>query len=489
MTREANGRHTHQIADATPAPSRAALRALPSVDDVRIAFEAPLATSGAATPPHAALVRAIRAALQEARDSIRLGGAAPDLATLTAQTQRMLARQSGSVLRPVINATGVIINTNLGRSPLSERAVEAIVSVARGYSNLEFDLDKGGRGSRQAHTRDLVRELTGAEDALVVNNNAAATLVALAALAAGREVIIARGELVEIGGGFRVPDVMAQSGARLVEVGTTNRVRLSDYANAITPETALILVVHPSNFRIIGFTEAPALADLTTLAHERGLPLMHDLGSGALVATERWGLGHEPSVAESVRAGADIICFSGDKLLGGPQAGIMIGRRETIARIEHHPLMRAIRIDKLTLAALEATLRAYRDETFEAETPIWRAIAQPLDTVRARAERLATRLPEVGISAEVIEGESTIGGGSLPGETLPTFLCALPRRGEARQINPAHLADMLRAAPQPVIARVLRDQLLLDLRTIAPTEEDALVEALRWAWSESEHAR
>ncbi|HEX8982916.1 MAG TPA: L-seryl-tRNA(Sec) selenium transferase [Ktedonobacterales bacterium] len=489
MTREANGRHTHQSVDATPAPARAAMRSLPSVDDLRIAYEAHLATSGVAMPSHATLVRSIRASLQEARESIRLGGSAPDLAALVMQTQRMLARQSGSVLRPVINATGVVINTNLGRSPLSQRAIEAVVSVARGYSNLEFDLDKGGRGSRQTHTRDLVRELTGAEDALVVNNNAAATLVSLAALAAGREVIIARGELVEIGGGFRVPDVMAQSGARLVEVGTTNRVRLSDYANAITPDTALLLVVHPSNFRVIGFTEAPALADLAALAHEHGLPLMHDLGSGALVATERWGLGHEPSVTESVRAGADITCFSGDKLLGGPQAGIMIGHHETIGRIEHHPLMRAIRIDKLTLAALEATLRAYRDETFEAETPIWRAIAQPLDMLRARAERLASRLNEAGLSAEVIEGESTVGGGSLPGETLPTFLCALPRRSQQHSVDPARLADRLRAAPQPVIARVLRDQLLLDLRTIAPTEEDRLVEALQRARRESEQAR
>lgn len=489
MTREANERRIHATTDATPAPSRAAMRALPSVDDVRIAFEAHLTASSETPPSHAPLVRAIRAALQEARESIRLGAAAPDLAAIIERTQQLLARESSSMLRPVINATGVIINTNLGRSPLSQRAIDAIVAVAGAYSNLEFDLDNGGRGSRQAHTRDLMREVTGAEDALVVNNNAAATLVALAALAAGREVIIARGELVEIGGGFRVPDVMAQSGARLVEVGTTNRVRLSDYANAITPDTAMLLVVHPSNFRIIGFTEAPALADLAALAHEHGLPLMHDLGSGALVATERWGLGHEPSVAESVRAGADIICFSGDKLLGGPQAGILIGRREPLAHIERHPLMRAIRIDKLTLAALEATLRAYRDETFETEAPIWRAIAQPLDTLRARAERLATRLNTASVSAEVIEGESTVGGGSLPGETLPTALCALPRRGDLGHIDPAQLVGKLRLAPQPVIARVLRDQALLDLRTVAPTEEQPLFEAVRWAWSACERAR
>lgn len=459
-----------------------ALRTLPSVEEMRQALEARLRDEGAAPAPHAALIRAVRATIESARERIREGQQAPEHDSLIAQAARALALQSQTHLRPVINATGVVINTNLGRSPLSERAIAQMNAIARGYSNLEFDLDTNQRGSRQAHTRALLRSLTGTEDALVVNNNAAATLVALAALAAGREVIIARGELVEIGGGFRIPDVLAQSGARLVEVGTTNRVRVADYAAAITPETALLLVVHPSNFRIIGFTESPVLADLVALANERGLLLMHDLGSGALAATERWGLAHEPTVAESVRAGADLICFSGDKLLGGPQAGIIAGRSEALARIERHPLMRAIRIDKLTLAALEATLRAYADESFVEELPTWRAIAQSTSHIHERAERLVARLTQDGVAAEVIMGESTVGGGSLPGETLPTALCALPASNSTNLLDAARLAEALRKHEPPIIARVLRDQALLDLRTVAEEDDETLYAGIVTAW-------
>ena len=464
------------------APRQEALRALPSVEEARAALEARLRERSLPPAPHAAQIRAIRFVLQSARDRIRAGDPAPSADALIEQAMRALATQAQPHLGPVINATGVIINTNLGRAPLSQRAIAQVSAIAGGYSNLEFALPAGERGSRQAHSRALLRDLTGAEDALVVNNNAAATLVALAALAAGREVIITRGELVEIGGGFRVPDVMAQSGARLVEVGTTNRVRLADYAAAITPDTALLLVVHPSNFRIVGFTESPALADLAALAHERGLLLMHDLGSGALVPTERWGLGHEPTVAESVRAGADIICFSGDKLLGGPQAGILIGRRDALARIERHPLMRAIRIDKLTLAAFEATLRAYADGAAQEELPIWRAISQPVEVIGARAERLAARLKQAGVPAEVIVGESTVGGGSLPGETLPTRLCAVPARSATQTPDAARLAEALRVGQLPIVARVLRDQALFDLRSVAPSEEDALYDGIVAAW-------
>ena len=479
---------TSDAPDASAAMA-AALRALPSVEEARLALEAHRVRVGAPPLAHAAAIRAIRATLQAARAEIRAGGGAPTTEALIERAQVAIARQSQPNLRPVINATGVIINTNLGRAPLSQRAIAQMTAVARGYSNLEFDLEAGARGSRHAHVRAALRELTGAEDALAVNNNAAATLIALEALAAGREVIIARGELVEIGGGFRVPDVMAQSGARLVEVGTTNRVRLADYAAAITPETALILVVHPSNFRIVGFTEAPALADLTALAHERGLPLMHDLGSGAAPLTERFGLGHEPTIAESVRAGADLVCFSGDKLLGGPQAGLLVGTRATIARIEQRPLMRAVRIDKLTLAALEATLRAYTDESWAEELPVWRAIALGRGRIAERAERLARRLLEAGVAAEVIAGESTVGGGSLPGETLPTALCALPARGSshATRVDAAGLADALRRGEPPIIARVLRDQTLLDLRTVAPEEEEALYAGIVAAWRAVAH--
>lgn len=477
MTRSANRQPAHDT------PGQPELRALPSVEEARLALEARLRERGQASVPHAAVIRAIRAVLQAARDSIRAGAAAPEREAIIEQALHVFARQSLPELRPVINATGVVINTNLGRSPLSDRAIASVSAIARGYSNLEFDLAADARGSRQTHTRALLRSLTGAEDALVVNNNAAATLVALAALAAGREVIITRGELVEIGGGFRVPDVMAQSGARLVEVGTTNRVRLADYAAAITPDTALVLVVHPSNFRIVGFTESPALADLAALAHAHGLRLMHDLGSGAFPATERWGLEHEPTIDESVRAGADIICFSGDKLLGGPQAGVIIGRGETLARIEHHPLMRAVRIDKLTLAAFEATLQAYADDTFQDELPIWRAISQTAAVIGERAHRLATRLQRAGIPAEVIEGASAIGGGSLPGETLPTMLCAIPARSATQGLDAARLAEALRLGEPPIVARVLRDQALFDLRTIATDEEEALYSGIVAAWS------
>ncbi len=491
MTRSANrppARHQTQTpsppatSQANASGAQAAMRALPAVEEARLEIAKRLADAGAPPVAHAALIRAIRITLQSARASMRAGSPPPDHAALIEQAMRAVARQTQPYLRPVINATGVIINTNLGRAPLSQRAIAQMSAVAQRYSNLEFDLAAGGRGSRQAHTRALLQSLTGAEDALVVNNNAAATLVALATLAAGHEVIIARGELVEIGGGFRVPDVMAQSGARLVEVGTTNRVRLADYAAAITPDTALLLAVHPSNFRIIGFTEAPALADLATLAHERGLLLMHDLGSGAMVPTDRWGLGHEPTIAESVRSGADVICFSGDKLLGGPQAGVIIGQHEALARIERHPLMRAIRIDKLTLAAFEATLRAYADETFATELPVWRAIAETTEQIGSRADRLAARLRQAGVAAEVIAGESTVGGGSLPGETLPTMLCALPARAAESRPNAATLAEALRQGEPAIVARVLRDQALFDLRTVAAAEEDALYQGIVAAW-------
>lgn len=455
----------------------AALRDLPSVDEL---VRAMCAREGAATQPAIAHERAVavaREALAEARQRIRAGAdtTAPDL--LTERALQLLRGEERPALRRVINATGVIVNTNLGRAPLSRAALEAMREAAQGYSNLEYDLDVGGRGSRQAHARKLLTHVTGADDALVVNNNAAAMLVVLSALAAGREVIVSRGELVEIGGGFRVPDVMRQGGARLVEVGTTNRTRLRDYEAAIGPDTALLLAVHPSNFRVVGFTEAPKLTELAELAHERGLPLVHDVGSGCLLPTERWGLAHEPTPQESIAAGADVVCFSGDKLLGGPQAGIIAGRRDLLANIEKHPLMRAVRIDKLTLAALEATLRLHRNGQAEHDIPVWRAIATPLSAIRVRAEAWAAWLRERGMAASVVAGDSTIGGGSLPGETLPTALCVITLRdgqGEAEEIG--ELARRLRTGEPAVVGRVSRDQLLLDPRTVLPEEDTELLQ-------------
>ena len=482
MSRRPDARKPQGIAEA--------LRSLPSVDAILRAFSAvaPSYVNGSAPPP-SRVSQAARTALGNARSAIQAGkDVETDLTTLVAETALALATIRQPAPRPVINATGVIINTNLGRAPLSDAALDAISAVGGGYSALEYDLARGVRGSRQSHVRALLRDLLHAEDALVVNNNAAAVLVALGALANGREVVISRGELVEIGGGFRIPDVLRQSGARLVEVGTTNRTRTSDFAAAITAETALLLSVHPSNYRMIGFTSAPSLAELASIAHQHQLLLVHDLGSGALLRTERWGLAHEPMAQESLAAGADLVCFSGDKLLGGPQAGILAGNGEVIARIEHHPLMRAIRSDKLTIAALAATLAAYHEDAAEYEIPIWRMITAPLELVKARATSLVSALTQAGMEARTEEGLSTIGGGSMPGETLPTWLCAItpaitPRPDDASGDPAAILAARLRQSNSqiPVVARVLHGKLLLDPRTVMPEQDAALLEAIRAA--------
>ena len=463
----------------------ARLRSLPSVDEVLRHLATLPDCPG--TYSHEAAVRAVRAAIAEARTALQAGGAGQDIVDLARRAGALLQALNRPALRSLINATGIIVNTNLGRAPLADAAVAAISELARGYSNLEYDLDAGERGSRHVHVRELLRALTGAEDALVVNNNAAAVLVALSALAAGREVIVSRGELVEIGGGFRVPDVLRQGGARLVEVGTTNRTRLRDYEAAITSDTGALLAVHPSNFRIVGFTEAPELGALARLAHERGLALVHDLGSGCLGSTERWGLAHEPTVQESVAADVDVTCFSGDKLLGGPQAGILVGRSTLLAQIAKHPLMRAVRIDKLTLAALEATLRLHRDGLAEREIPVWRAIAAPVDELRGRASQWADTLRGWGVSAEVLPGSSTVGGGSLPGEILPTFLCAVSAGQPDGHYDLDALAARLRMGDTPVVARVLRDRLLLDPRTVLPGEDTVLLDALRIATRVAAH--
>ncbi|MFN2444064.1 MAG: L-seryl-tRNA(Sec) selenium transferase, partial [Vicinamibacterales bacterium] len=365
--------------------------------------------------------------LSEAQAETRIVAAAAD---------RLRQQFSGS-LRAVINATGVVVHTNLGRAPLGPGALERVVSVARGYANLEYDLARGVRGSRHGHAEALLTTLTSAEAALVANNNAAAMLLALAALAHGREVVISRGELVEIGGGFRIPDVMAQSGATLREVGTTNRTRLSDYTAAIHGRTAMVLRVHRSNFRIAGFTEQPSLAALAATAHERDLPLVEDLGSGNLVADRA----HEPSVAASIAAGADLVCFSGDKMLGGPQAGIVVGRTALVERLRRHPLMRALRVDKLTLAALEGTLLEYVAGRHDDRVPVMRMIRMSASPIASRAQALRERLVKNGWSAEIIAGVSTVGGGSAPGVELPTMLLAVARDG----LGPEALEAQLRA--------------------------------------------
>ena len=384
------------------------------------------------------------------------------------------ARTRGS-LRRVINATGIIIHTNLGRAPLASRALDN-ARLAEGYSNLEYDLAEGARGHRHVHAEQLLTSLTGAEAAVVVNNTAAAALLTLASLARGREVIVSRGELVEIGGGFRVPEVLAQSGAVLREVGTTNKTRTADYAAAISDRTALILRVHPSNFRIEGFTERPALADLAAIAQQFSIPLIEDLGSGWIGAPEAGvSITDEPEIGASLRGGADAVLFSGDKLLGGPQAGLVLGRRDLIDRLKAHPLMRALRVDKVTYALLEATLALWAETPSRTNVPVYRMLTMGADEVGRRAQALADRLaPARRLRTSVIDGESAPGGGSAPGQTLPTRLMALELSGA----SPGALLDRLRGLDPPVIARIVNDTVVLDLRTVLPDDEEPLALAL-----------
>jgi L-seryl-tRNA(Ser) seleniumtransferase len=375
-------------------------------------------------------------------------------------------------LQPVINGTGVIVHTNLGRAPLSQAARQAIDAAARGYSTLEYDLASGERGSRTVHAEQLLTRLTHAEAALVVNNNAAAVLLMLTALCQGKEVIISRGQLVEIGGGFRIPDVMAQSGARLVEVGTTNRTHLRDYAHAITENTAAILVAHHSNYKIIGFSSEPALAELAELAHEHNLPLLYDQGSGALLDSSPYGLEPEQTVLDSLTAGADVVAFSGDKLLGGPQAGILVGQQKLVAQLKRHPLARAVRADKLCLAGLSATLTHYLTENALEEIPVWHMIARPLEEIASEADTWAARLQERGIQAEVVDGRSTVGGGSLPGTSLPSRAVAI----DLANLN--QFAARLRQEKVPVIGRIQDGRFLIDPRTILKDQVEMLLQSV-----------
>jgi L-seryl-tRNA(Ser) seleniumtransferase len=425
------------------------LRDLPSVDE--------LARAGRFSGfPRALVVDAARTALARAREEIQAGHDPGELA------QRMsdeLERADQPRLRRVLNATGVIVHTNLGRAPLAAAALDRVREIGAGYSSLEYDLAEGARGSRQDHVAPLLRGLTGAEAALVVNNNAAALLLCLAALAEGREVLVSRGELIEIGDGFRIPDVLARSGARLVEVGTTNRTRVADYERSVGSETAVLLRVHQSNFRVVGFTERPRLGELAALARRHGLLLLDDLGSGAIEAVE-----DEPSVRESLARGADLVCFSGDKLLGGPQAGIVLGRADLIERLRGHPLQRALRADKLTLAALEGTLALYLDpEGGGRELPVLRMLGEQAERVRARAERLAAR-----VGGEIEATVARVGGGALPLAELPSFACAVEEG----------LAAALRTADPPVIGVVRDGRTLLDCRTLADAEVDEVAAAV-----------
>ncbi len=445
---------------------QALLRRLPSVDSLlaNSALQEQIRVYG-----RELVVEAIRSQLDNARKRI-LDSAQGDVceSALINGIEDFLAREEDSSLKSLINATGVIIHTNLGRALLSKSAQEAMVAAAAAYNTLEFDLATGKRGSRLAQASELLRDLTGAEDALVVNNNASALILILSALAKEREVVISRGQLVEIGGGFRIPAIMRESGAKLVEVGATNRTRISDYEAALADRSAMILRVHSSNFKQIGFVEQPALAELTALARSRGVLAVDDLGSGALIDTAQFGLDHEPTVQESLAAGVDLVCFSGDKLLGGPQAGIILGKLSLLSQLKRHPLARALRVDKLTYAALIATLEHYRRGEALQKAPVWQMISRPLHDIRETAEKWAE---EVGGS--VVGGESTVGGGSLPGTALPTALLALASE------SPNRALERLRQTNPPVIARIADGRVLLDPRTVLPEQETDLLAALK----------
>lgn len=456
---------------------RPALRTLPSVDQLLRRLEGDPATAGF---PRARVVAAVRESLAAERRRLlesSIPGAAADVDALSRQVVAALNRAGAFSLAPVINATGVVLHTNLGRALLSPLAMERLLAVGSRYSNLEMDLASKERGTRYTHVTGLLMRLTGAEASLVVNNNAAAVLLALESLACGREVVVSRGELIEIGGEFRIPDIMRRSGAILREVGSTNRTHVKDYAEAISPDTALLLKVHTSNYRVVGFTSQVSARELVEIGRQRGIPVMEDLGSGCLVDLRPYGFPHEPTVQETVTAGVDLVTFSGDKLLGGPQAGIVLGRRDLVERLKKNPLNRALRIDKLTLAALEATLYAYEAGDALRAVPTLRMLTEPVHLVKRRARRLLRLLtPEVreALGASVVEDRAQVGGGALPLVELPTAAVALGASGRSA----ASLDEALRVGSPPVIGRIVADRLLLDCRTVLPSEIPVLARAI-----------
>jgi len=426
---------------------------------------------------HSPVVEAIRASLDKARlEHLQEGAAVPDLESILVAAEGLLSSWLKPTLFQVLNATGVIVHTNLGRAPLSEGALEAVGEVGSNYSTLEFDLESGGRGSRLIHAESLFQQLLGVESALVVNNNASAVLLMLTVLTRGKKVIISRSQLVEIGGGFRIPEVLRHSGTNLVEVGTTNKVHLFDYERAFDEETAAVMRAHSSNYSIVGFTSEPDIKDIIKSAHQAGLWFFDDLGSGALLDTSPFGLKHEPMVQESLAAGADLVCFSGDKLLGGPQAGVILGSKELIDQLKVHPLARAIRADKMALAALSATLGHYiKEEAFE-KVPVWQMISTSVEEIKSRAENWQKTL---GLG-EVTESKSMVGGGSLPGETLPTMVWAV------EVDHPQKLLADLREGSPAIIGRIENDRVIFDPRTILPQSDPDFIQAFKGTWSHYE---
>jgi len=449
-------------------------RRLPSVDRVISEERIKLLEE---TYPHELLVSLVRQILERERLSIAAGNPCPSIDEIVDSIYAQINRMETVSLRPVINATGVILHTNLGRAPLSREAMAAMDAVAKGYCNLEFELDSGTRGSRQTHIEPILCQLTGAEGALVVNNNAAAVLLGLTAFARRKEVIVSRGQAVEIGGSFRIPDVMRQSGAKLVEVGTTNCTYIADYEQAISPRTAVLMRVHASNFQVIGFTQSVSLEELVTLGQRYELPIFDDLGSGCFLDTTDFGLALEPMVQQSIATGAALTFFSGDKLVGGPQAGIIVGKRRLIDKLRKHPLARAARIDKVRLAGLAATIIHYLKGEATQKIPVWQMISAQLGEIEQRAKIWAGALDDL---AQVLEGESMIGGGSLPGSSLPTRLVAIGGQGNKKGKNIVQtLARRLRSQEVPIIGRISGDVLLLDPRSVLPEEDQIVLSILR----------
>ena len=450
-------------------PMKSEFRALPSVDKILTDKRIKRLEE---TYPHSLLLNLIREKLEIERLSIVKGNTCASLDEIVESIYSQVHTLANPSLRPVINATGVILHTNLGRAPLSESAMEAMNVAAKAYCNLEFDLDMGTRGSRYIHAEPILCQLTGAEAALVVNNNASAVMLGLTALAKRKEVVVSRGQAVEIGGSFRIPDVMRQSGAKLVEVGTTNCTYATDYEHAINPRTAALMRVHSSNFKITGFTHEVTLEELVALGQQYSLPVLDDLGSGCFLDTTTFGLDPEPMVPQSVAVGAELVFFSGDKLVGGPQAGIIVGKKQAIDKLKKHPLTRAVRIDKTRLAGLEATLLHYMKEEATDKIPVWRMISAPLAEIERRATKWRQALNNL---AQVVEGDSIVGGGSLPGSTLPTRIVSIRGKG---QNTVQVLAETLRHQETPVIGRVSGNLLLLDPRSVLPEEDKIMIQAL-----------
>ncbi|HUT11829.1 MAG TPA: L-seryl-tRNA(Sec) selenium transferase [Thermoguttaceae bacterium] len=452
------------------------LRSIPSVNEL---LDSPPLRKLVEKISHNVVVTTVRTVLEEVRHEVQTAASErtlPSMSDLAERIARRIAERETPALRPVINATGILLHTNLGRSPLAEEAIEEMAAVARDYASVELDLVTGQRSQRKAAVEGLLKELTGAEAALVVNNNAGATMLTLSALAAGREVIVSRGQLIEIGGSYRLPDVMAASGAVLREVGTTNKTRLEDYATAIGENTAALMLVHPSNFVVVGFTAGVELAELVSLGRRHKLPVIHDIGSGAMIDFSRFGFSGEPVAAQSIKAGADVILFSGDKLLGGPQCGVIAGRQALIERVEKHPLARALRVDKLTLGALAATLRLYRDEEkARLAIPLLRLMTASEDNLKNRAERLAPQIAatEAVEQAEPVAAVTYFGGGSLPAQELATWCVAV----KPARLSVDRLAAALRMGTPPVVGRVQQDRLMLDLRSVLPRQDVSLVAA------------